>query len=62
MYAPRDDNRRSVPGQPSVTRYRSVAHNTYFGQNGAIRIETVEREVLLDKAGADGRKTSELDA
>jgi len=61
MYGPREDSRRSVPGQPSVARYRSAAHNTHIGQNGSIRIETLEREVLLDKPGSDGRKAGELD-
>jgi len=60
MYSPRDDNRRAVPGQPLLIRYRSAAHNTYFGQNGSIRIETLEKDVILDKPGADGRRTEDL--
>jgi len=62
MYAPRDDNRRAVPGQQLLNRFRSAAHNTYFGKNGSIRIETLEKEVLLDKPGADGRRTIDLTA
>lgn len=60
MHAPRDDNRRSVAGQPLLIRYRSAAHNTYFGQNGSIRIETLEKDVILDKPGADGKRTGDL--
>lgn len=61
MYPPQEDSRRGVSGRPSLRRYRSVAHNTYVGNNGSIRIETLDGEVLLDKPGADGRRTGELD-
>lgn len=62
MYAPRKDNRRSVSGHPRVDRYRSSAHNTFLGRNGAIEIRAVQPgvppergEILLSKPGADGR-------
>jgi hypothetical protein len=61
MYPPKADNIRSIPNRPSLQRYRHVNHNTFIGQNGSIRIETVTGKVLMDKAGADGRKTGDLD-
>lgn len=60
MYPPHPDFERqsSLPG---VRRYRSVRHNTEIGCNGAIRILEIDAaEPLLDKAGLDGRKISEL--
>jgi len=61
MYPPLEDSVRRVPAHPSLKRYRHVNHNTFIGKNGSIRIETISGKVLLDKAGADGRKTDELD-
>ena len=55
MYPPQDDSRREVPGSPTVTRYRSLWHNTYIAENGAIEIAAVGGGVLMSKAGADGR-------
>jgi hypothetical protein len=62
MYPPQKDNFRAVPDRPSLRRCRSKGHNTYFGQNGAIRIEALDGEILLDKPGADGRKAYDLDS
>jgi hypothetical protein len=53
MYPPQEDNLRSVPNRPSLRRYRHVNHNTFVGENGSIRIETIQDEVLLDKAGEE---------
>jgi hypothetical protein len=55
MYPPQDDSRREVSDWPTVTRYRSLWHNTYIAENGAIEIAAVGGDVLLTKAGADGR-------
>ena len=55
MYPPQDDSERGVPGRPFVRRYRSRRHNTFIAENGALEIRTVDDEILLTKAGADGR-------
>lgn len=62
MYPPQEDNFRGVPNHPSLRRCRSRGHDTYFGENGSIRIETLAGKILLDKAGADGRKPHDLNA
>ena len=62
MYPPQEDNRRAVPERPSLRRYRSARHNTFIGPNGSILIQDLDRKVLLDKPGLDGRKTRDLDA
>jgi hypothetical protein len=61
LYPPQEDSGRNVPDRPSVRRYRSVGHNTFIGQNGAIRIETLAGAIILDKAGADDRRAFDLD-
>ncbi|MDP9813913.1 hypothetical protein J2W42_006790 [Rhizobium tibeticum] len=56
MYPPQPDSARRVPGQQGTIRYRSKAHNTIIGSNGAIRIETIgpKRTIVLEKLGANG--------
>jgi hypothetical protein len=56
MYPPTEANRRALSSLPFVRRYRSARHNTFIGANGSIRIEDIDGNILLDKAGSDGRK------
>ena len=56
LYPPFDDSVREVPGHPRLRRFRSLAHNTYIGDNGAIEIRNLAGEVELEKPGADGKR------
>jgi hypothetical protein len=63
MYPPQPDRAREVEGHPHVTRYRSVKHNTYIGDNGALEIRSIPEEddgALFSKPGADGRGVWQL--
>jgi hypothetical protein len=62
MGPPKEDNRRGVPGRPSLRRYRSAKHNTFIGENGSIRIEDLHQNILHDKAGGDGKRAYDLDS
>lgn len=53
MYPPQADSARESP-LPDVVRYRSKAHNTLIHVSGAIRIETVGGQCLLNKPGHNG--------
>ena len=55
MYPPKKDARRSVPGRHELARYRSKDHNIYISVDGAIRIEEVSGQCMLEKPGHDGR-------
>lgn len=55
IYPPERDSMRASPARPGVTRFRSLAHNTYIGANGAIEIVSLDGTVELRKPGADGR-------
>jgi len=61
MYPPQEDSRLKYPERPSLRKYRSKGHYDFIGVNGAIRIETLDAEILLDKPGQDGRSAFELD-
>ena len=59
MYPHHNDNK--ITETKDITRYRNRNHNTYVGSNGSIKIVSIrEGEVVLDKAGSDGRKVDEL--
>jgi hypothetical protein len=59
MYPPQPDSARAVPGRSDVTRFRSSAHNTLIGDNGAIEIGDLSGRPILAKPGVDGRAISE---
>lgn len=54
IYPPEPDSMRTVPAHPGVTRFRSLAHNTYIGANGAIEIVSLDGTIEFRKPGADG--------
>lgn len=57
MYPPREDSRRRVDGRPDLRRYRSVAHNTFVSEDGALPIEGVRDKLcLIDKPARNGRR------
>jgi hypothetical protein len=60
MYPPQEDKRRTLPDRPSLCRYRSAKHYTFIGTNGAIQIQTLDEQIIFDKAGHDRRKVSAL--
>jgi hypothetical protein len=62
MYPPQPDSARIVPGRSDVTRFRSRAHNTRIGDNGAIETRDLSGRPVLTKAGTDGRMISEQGA
>jgi hypothetical protein len=61
MYPPQADSKRST-SSIQVCRYRSKGHNTYIGNNGAIKIQGIgsNKTVFIDKAGQDSKKVNDL--
>lgn len=57
MYPPQQDSRRTH--NAAIARYRSRGHNTFIANNGAIRIEAENQQILLDKPGSNGKKVSD---
>jgi hypothetical protein len=59
LYPPQADQASIVKGHPQITRFRSIKHMTWIGNNGAIRITERTGKCILEKPGADGRTISE---
>jgi hypothetical protein len=55
MYPPQLDNLGDVAGRSDVKQFRSRAHKTLIGDNGAIEIRELSGRAVLTKPGADGR-------
>jgi hypothetical protein len=63
LYPPQDDSFRKVTGRTDVVRYRSRWHDSWIASNGAIRIETINKNgtrgiCCLDKPGTDGKRVT----
>lgn len=54
LYPPQDDRASDDDDIPGVVVYRSRAHTTLIGPNGAIEIQRLDGTVELSKPGADG--------
>jgi hypothetical protein len=59
MYPPQVDAVRDVPDFPNLKRYRSIGHNTFIADNGAIEIAvpppTDGGTTVFSKCGSDGK-------
>lgn len=60
LYPPQADAEVKSPDRAWLKKFRSKGRYTYIGPNGSIRIETIMGELVLNKAGADGRKAFAL--
>jgi hypothetical protein len=61
IYPPQPDSIREVLAHSGTARFRSRAHNTYIGANGAIEIVSLGGTVEFRKPGADGRGIGDQD-
>jgi hypothetical protein len=59
MYPP-DDRFEKVSGCLRVRLFKQTAHETWFGENGAIKIRQSNGVIEIDKPGADLRTVTEL--
>jgi hypothetical protein len=54
MYPPQPDSARTEGEAEGITRYRSAHHNTWIGEDGAIRIDEVKGPCVINKPGRSG--------
>lgn len=64
MYPAQADSRRKCASD-DVSHYRHKAHSSYFGANGAIKIESspnfgVGTQVYVDRVGSDGKRIDDI--
>lgn len=59
MYPP-SDKFEIKQGCPLVRSFRHVGHKTSFGENGAVLIETLDGNAILDLSGNDRRRVADL--
>ncbi len=59
MYPPHDKFQISSDS-PLIRAFRQKGHRTFFGTNGAVRIERLDRVAEADLAGADGKTIADL--
>ena len=55
LYRPQKDSKPSVPGRPSLIRYRNSSHNTFSSDADAIRIGTLDGSCAFSKLGSNGQ-------
>lgn len=60
LYPPQADSAYEVEGFPGVTRLRSLGHNTFIADNGAIEIRLLgvppeSGDLLFEKSGSNGK-------
>jgi hypothetical protein len=59
MYPPHD--RFEIASEwPQIQIFKQTRHRTYFGANGAMKIESSEGTVMIDLRGRDGRSIGDL--
>jgi hypothetical protein len=59
MYPPHDRYEK-VSGSPRVRLFKQTGHQTWFGENGAIRIQQSNGVIEIDKPGADHKTVTDL--
>src|SRR5262245_47446088 len=59
MYPPHEKFEK-VSGSPCVKLFKQTGHQTWIGENGAIRIERSDAVVEIDEAGADLKTINDL--
>ena len=59
MY-PADDRFEKTSGSPQVRLFRQKRHQTWIGQNGALKIASWQGTIEIDLPGADGHTVDSL--